>query len=105
MTIRELRNRIETAEATIRPANSLAARLKKLSPEQRATYDQWQIVRAKWASQFCEPDGMFRAILDGNEGPQLPLHIRNVLFDKPPKILATDDEATINEKWQKFLRQ
>jgi hypothetical protein len=105
MTIREVIRRLAVVEATIRPANSLGARLKRITPEQRITYDQWRELRDRWAGRFDEADGMYRTILDGNDGPQLSASIAAVLFDPPPQILATDTDAQAGEKWTRYLER
>lgn len=103
MTIRDVIRRLAIAESVIRPANSMGARLKRLTAEQRAAYDQWQELRARWTAMFDEPDALYAAILNGNNGPQCPTSIRNILFDPPPQIFASDTEAQINDKWQRYL--
>lgn len=103
MNLRSIIRKLDIAEAIIRPANSFGARLKRLTPEQRAAFDRWRELRDRWAALFDEPDGMYRAIMDGNRGPQLSVSIAAVLFDQPPQILATDTDTQANEKWQKGI--
>ena len=106
MTIRDVIRRLAVAEATIRPANSIGARLKRLTAEQRTAYDQWRELRDRWAARFDEPDGMYRTMMDGNDGPQhLPLGVRQLLFGTPPQIFVTDTEAIVGEKWQRYLER
>ncbi|GLS33754.1 hypothetical protein SAMN04488498_11978 [Mesorhizobium albiziae] len=102
MTIRDVIRRLAVAEATINPANSMGARLKRLTQDQRATYDQWRELRAKWTALFDEPDALYAAIINGNSGPQLPESFRDILFDPPPQISTGETETQINDKWQRF---
>lgn len=82
--MRDLARRIAAIEAVVRPRDSLAARLQQLTPQQLATYRQWQAARDEWARRFNNPASLYSAILDGFTGPQLPSDIATVLWPQQP---------------------
>jgi hypothetical protein len=83
-----LKRRLALVNAAIRPANSIAARLRQLTSEQQAIYSEWQRVHERWVERFVKPDGIWRAYLDGYVGPQLPHDIHRVLFGEQPQLTA-----------------
>lgn len=105
MTIREVMRRLNVAEAAIRPANSMGARLKKLSATDRSAFDEWQAERDRWARQFHRPDALYAALINGNEGPQLPLSVRHSLYGDIPRILVADTDAEASDKYQRCLER
>lgn len=87
-----LRGRLDKLFATIRPPGSLAAKLEKLSDDERETFEAWERLSKKWIARHSafEPDGAYRALLNGTIPPILPEPIRVKLFGPLPPLIPAD---------------
>lgn len=101
----DLLRRLAALETAVRPNHSLAARVERLSPSDRQTYEHYRTERAAWSGQFLEPDGAYRAFLNGDSGPQLPHRVAEALFGQPVEITRKDSNADAAEKFREFLEK
>jgi hypothetical protein len=107
MNLRSIIRKLDIAEAIIRPANSMGARLKRLTPEQRAIYDEYQRVYDRWwarATRFRDPGDVAGLIINGEiVGPELPLDVQRVLFDEQPALPANATEQEIADAYHRMV--
>lgn len=75
MSKSEIARRLAALEDVVRPSEGVAARLDKLSPSDRAIFDQWRRDMDRYMASFAEPGGAYAAYLAGDSGPTLPRHI------------------------------
>lgn len=102
------RNRLAALTSLIRPAHSLAAKLRLLTDEQRAHYDCYaERMREFIARNDTDGDGGLGnayAMTLREYGPRLPDTIATALFGKPQKILKADTDDDAARKWMENLQ-
>jgi hypothetical protein len=94
------RTRLDALIAIIKPANSLAARVEKLTPDQR---EQYETFKARW-DRFIDhhPDGDAYELTLNGYGPCLPDAIENTLNGEMPRILKTDGDDKAAQIYQRY---
>ncbi len=109
MTKDSILRRISILERTIRPENSLAYKIAKLSARDRFIYEEWQKEQDLW-SENHPGDELYITLLQHIEGnspegypSDLPKRIEQVLFIQSEPILKTDSPKEAARKYYDLL--
>lgn len=94
-----LLSRIGSLIEQVRPYNSLAGRIHRLSTNDRLVYDRWKDACEEWAKQFTTPTGAYEALLDDNDPPPLPKRIEKLLYPDLIDIPANTSERDVQEAY------
>jgi hypothetical protein len=96
----DLRKRLEAV--TARMNGTFAARLAKLTPHERAIYDDWKARTAAYHNRSDAPGSSYARLLSGDYPPALPRTIRTALFGPTPVITSDMTEADAAETYRRF---
>lgn len=100
------RSRLSALLATLRPAHSLAARVERLSADHREIYDQYVQRMREWIDRNdIDSDGnrgnAWAMVIRGY-GPQLSDDIATKLIGPTPRILASADDNSAQQTYQRY---
>ncbi|MDX3908757.1 MAG: hypothetical protein QHC67_02955 [Sphingobium sp.] len=105
MNSRSFLKRIERIGALICPPNSREMRIANLTAEHRKWFDKWMIDRKAWIARFAQADHAYAAMLEGENGPQLPTEIRNLIDGPAPTLPAGISETDAAEIYRDYLNE
>ena len=100
MKAADLRKRLEAVVA--RMNGTFSARLAKLTPNERAIYDDWKARTTAYHLQSDTPGSSYARLLSGDYPPALPRTIRTALFGPMPVITKDMTEADAAEAYCRF---
>lgn len=101
---RELRRRLSSLEAIVRPADSVASKIAALAPSEWAIYRDWHEDYLAWIRGFDDPDGAYVALISGNCGPEMPVHLGEKLLGPTISISPDDTVESAAKKYLTVLR-
>jgi len=101
MNIAQLQQRLADLEERIRPRNSIAARLKRLTPDQRAAYEKWRAM----LGQIIADRTLVEIYADLCEGslPRLRHDVRRILNGEIPVIRTDETISSAENKYRSIL--
>jgi hypothetical protein len=97
------KRRLDALIAIVKPANSLAARIDKLTTDQRDWYDGWKAHCERWM-RINSDDRAYELTLSGFGPVGLRDDISIALFGEMPRIFQTDDENKAAEIYQRYCK-
>lgn len=95
--------RIAVLAATVRPADSLQARLEKLTPIQAAMFHAHRERYDRWTARHAG-ENLYAAMID-DPPPNLPSALRAALFPDHAEIIEGDSADTAQRKYQELLER
>lgn len=102
MSRAELRRRLDALNNAINPANSIGAKLAKLTNDQRRAYGQWGIQCERYYA--ANPGGTaYARLLSGEQPPRLRPDVHMELFAPTISIPAAEADAQAAEIYRRAL--